>query len=420
MTDNKTLVCVIAETRAFKTTWHSFKKNVLDELNADLALCISTPDNYNYDNPFWKEAKYKWTVPEYDDWGKAFDYAQSEIMSRDGITEKIDWRKMLLVKDQWLGGIEGEHKHPGSAAILIYFRWHLLQKLIHEGLIDQYDRFIITRSDFVWENSHPKLELLDASKIWVPDGEAYFGVTDRHVVLSKDSLVSYLGIIEPILVQTDHLFSVMHSHKEWNLEQFIHFILKAQGLTKIIYYFPYCMYSIREREGTTRWQKGIWSEELGYFIKYQNEYHSAKSVQQMLKVARGWFDILDPKSDFKFNSIVQYKDSFFSLDKSSNGEMLIKLTTQSEIILNSEYVLHIDCYAQEGSTFIGRFGLGHFERSFLENIILEKISQDIYYIKSASRHLYYAVSSEGLLHLNAIPSEFVINNRNYGYPRLND
>ena len=45
---SKTLVCIIAQTRGYEVTWKNFKKNVLDELNADLAVCIGTTKKYNY------------------------------------------------------------------------------------------------------------------------------------------------------------------------------------------------------------------------------------------------------------------------------------------------------------------------------------------------------------------------------------
>ncbi|AWW47460.1 hypothetical protein DPM17_01640 [Polynucleobacter paneuropaeus] len=73
---SRTLVCILAETRSHEITWSSFKQFVLDPLDADLMLCISTPKDYDYQNPFWKFAKFRCTVEEYSDWGEAFDQAQ--------------------------------------------------------------------------------------------------------------------------------------------------------------------------------------------------------------------------------------------------------------------------------------------------------------------------------------------------------
>ena len=51
---SKVLVCILAQTRSYEVTWKNFKKNVLDELNADLALCVAEKktDNKFIDNKF--------------------------------------------------------------------------------------------------------------------------------------------------------------------------------------------------------------------------------------------------------------------------------------------------------------------------------------------------------------------------------
>jgi hypothetical protein len=50
----KTLVIIIAETRAHEFSYPSFKKNLLDNLDADLALCIAKNEWENTNNPYYK------------------------------------------------------------------------------------------------------------------------------------------------------------------------------------------------------------------------------------------------------------------------------------------------------------------------------------------------------------------------------
>ena len=76
---SKTLVIILSETRASELTFDSFKKNVLDELNADLCLCIGVKPDYDYNNPFYQTAKYKFVYDEPDDYGDAFEYAYNTI-----------------------------------------------------------------------------------------------------------------------------------------------------------------------------------------------------------------------------------------------------------------------------------------------------------------------------------------------------
>ena len=79
MPSSKTLVIILSETRASELTFDNFKKNVIDELNADLCVCIGVTPDYDYQNPFYKLAKYKFTYNEPTDFGDAFEYAYNTI-----------------------------------------------------------------------------------------------------------------------------------------------------------------------------------------------------------------------------------------------------------------------------------------------------------------------------------------------------
>jgi len=80
---SKTLVIVLSETRGSELTFDNFKTNVIDELEADLCVCIGVKRDYDYNNPFYKLAKYKFTYDEPDDFGDAFDYAYNSIISNN-------------------------------------------------------------------------------------------------------------------------------------------------------------------------------------------------------------------------------------------------------------------------------------------------------------------------------------------------
>ena len=63
----RVLVCLLAKTRAHQFTFPSFKRQVLDELNADLVLALTIDEKYDYAIPFWRHAKYRWTAPDFSD-----------------------------------------------------------------------------------------------------------------------------------------------------------------------------------------------------------------------------------------------------------------------------------------------------------------------------------------------------------------
>jgi hypothetical protein len=199
MSNNKTLIVILGETRAYELTFNNFKKNVLDELNADLCLCIGVKNDYNYDNPFYKNAMYKFIYNEPEEYSEYLDRATKIINVNKN--NNNSWRDYPLKNSNLFGGIKyNNEKLKGSGAIQLFVRWFLLQSLNEHNLINKYDRFVITRSDFIYTLPHPSLEILDKEKIWIPNGEFYGGYTDRHVILSNTNINSYLNIFNNLIV----------------------------------------------------------------------------------------------------------------------------------------------------------------------------------------------------------------------------
>ena len=280
----KTLVIILCETRAHELTFNNFKTNVIDELNADLCLCIGVKQDYDYNNPFYTLAKYKFVYDEPDDFTSAFEYA-TNILSKDKskfkeLQEPLHWREFLKIKNQFLGGIKDAHnQHPGSGGILLFFRWYLLHNFVENDIISKYDRFVVTRSDFIYQLPHPKMENLDPNSIWIPNCEHYGGFTDRHVVLSKSNCESYLNILNNMVYKSNEYFSKMTSFKQWNPEKVIKFHLEQNNVLHLVREFPYIMYSVRNTNGPTSWSIGKFNDKLGYYIKYNSEYEKSNSYK---------------------------------------------------------------------------------------------------------------------------------------------
>jgi len=201
------------------------------------------------------------------------------VIQENVITYKkpLYWREFLKIKYKilggFLGGIKDSHnQHQGSAGILIFFRWFLLKNLIDNDLINKYDRFIITRSDYIYQLPHPKVEHMNENCIWIPDCEHYFGYTDRHVVLSKNNIESYLNILNNFVLRSNEFFLKMNYINDWNIEKLIGFNLEQNNVLHLVKEFPYVMYAVRNINGSTQWSGGTYSNELGYYIKYPSEY----------------------------------------------------------------------------------------------------------------------------------------------------
>jgi cephalosporin hydroxylase len=273
------LVCVIGQTRAHELTWESFKLNVLDELNADLAVCVGYNEHYDIENPFFQSAKYRWLIPEQVDFGIELDRISLTL----GIPPK--WEKLTKIGGHFLGGVRGI---PGSGALQMIFRWYLCEGLCREHLLDTYDQFVITRSDFVYTAPHPTIRVLDPRWIWLPDGEDYGGLVDRHTVVSRKDVVSALSVIEDLLRNPDDWTEILPKMPDQNIECTLYRYFEREGLLSRLRRFPYIMYSVRGAKDSSRWSQGVYDQDTGQFIKYPREHAFALEAGKHYKSQADW------------------------------------------------------------------------------------------------------------------------------------
>ena len=272
---NKVLICIIGQLRATHLTYASFEEKCLKKLNADLALCIGNDELLNIDsNPYIINAKYKWFQKEYEDYGEGID----SLLRNTKISYDENWRQLIKIKDQWLGGVKGEEQHAGSAAILLYFREALLQRLENNNLYNLYDWIVITRSDFIWLLDHPEVKSLSKKRIHIPFGEHYGGYTDRHAIIPSNFVKTYLSVLREICLDVKKTINELTFENDWswNLERIIyHYLKKAKVKVR---YVPYTMYSVRTEHDPTRWSKGDYDKEKNIYIKYTSEKERANRL----------------------------------------------------------------------------------------------------------------------------------------------
>ena len=179
-------------------------------------------------------------------WGEAFDLAQRFLWQRHEVPPP-DWRSLLRVRGNWLGGIRSADPQPSHSAHLFFCRWLLLHGLQQDGVLDRYDRFIVTRSDFVWLCPHPPMSVLDRRSLWIPDGQWYGGLTDRHLVVSREDVATALSLIDDILLRPGELYKKMKHRADWNPERYLALHLARKGLLPKVKLFPYVM-GLRRRD----------------------------------------------------------------------------------------------------------------------------------------------------------------------------
>ena len=216
----RVLVCILAETRAHQVAWPSFKRHVLDELNADLALAVTIDEKYDYANPFWQHAKYRWVGCTTGRCGRRVSIWLSVGCAQQQGIAPPEWRAMLRIKGILAGRDPiSSTRNRAMPQISSSVAGCSCTGSKQDGVLDRYERFIVTRSDFVWLCPHPPLSLLDAGSLWIPDGEDYGGLTDRHLVVARENATDSLDLIHDVLLRpTEILVEEMKHRDDWSPE----------------------------------------------------------------------------------------------------------------------------------------------------------------------------------------------------------
>lgn len=179
----KTLVILIGNPRGSEPVWESMYENLLKPYNADLALCFEYQEDKS--PSLYSKAKYIWEVPKYSDWEQY--YVENNI---PGSWKTIfDW----CSTDPNCCGFSGigDSVGRGSGAILLAFRHYLLNN--HKDTMLQYDRIIMTRSDYFYMFEQP---ILSNEYYWVTDDESYGGVSDRYQQFPSKYVDQALSILD--------------------------------------------------------------------------------------------------------------------------------------------------------------------------------------------------------------------------------
>ena len=173
------LVILAGLPRGGELSWKSLEKNVINHLNADLAICTeNTIDKSLY---IYTMADYLWLFEEKHDW---LDYYK-ENYSNNSIE--------VLKKGKGAGLWE-------SGVIHFALKDFILKNYLE--IIKNYRYIIYSRFDQFYTNIHPAFT---GENIWIPNGEDYFGINDRHAVLSCTFIEDYLNIcnfVDSIEIET--------------------------------------------------------------------------------------------------------------------------------------------------------------------------------------------------------------------------
>ncbi len=159
--------------------WQSLLKYVKQPLSADLA--VSYGDKFILPKILKENATYDWKFKEPENWS---DYFSNEY--------KGTWKEFLLLgKDLGMAG--GIDNNTGSGAIVSGLKDIIYKNYM--AILENYKYIIHTRFDQLYIDRHNEF---DGEKIWIPEGEDYFGICDRHAIFPSSIAKEYFGICEYI------------------------------------------------------------------------------------------------------------------------------------------------------------------------------------------------------------------------------
>ena len=192
-----------------------------------------------------------------------------------------------------------------------------------------YDRIILTRSDYYYIMDHPILPL---GKLYVPEGEGYYGITDRHHVFDSKLLKEVLGVCDFICDRNN--FELLKTQDSINPEKAILLYFQHNGINKIVKEFTRVQFLVSTDSDSTRWKQPSdlvqGNDKIKY--KYLKEYlriHSKIYLNNDHKKPASF------KSDF-FNDLIENSLKFVENCKASILTCSDSLTTCLDSIFDSQ------------------------------------------------------------------------------------
>ena len=249
--------------------WKSFKKHILDHYQADLAL-VKPYERENDEVVHWEmQARYVLKVKEHEDWAPEL----TKINHGNSSWEIL--REPAMEHWQFLGGVMGQ---PGSAGILLAYRYYASIFLRSILKIEPYHWIFYVRSDYVYLCSPPPIIALNPRKLYMPLCEHYGGYSDRFTIMTSEKADIYLGITEDLLAHGEfwHEYLKENCGGNANLECLIKLYLHRRG--QEVEFFPPVSFTVRRDIDPTRWSAGAESDvgrPYGFRLKYQDEYRLA-------------------------------------------------------------------------------------------------------------------------------------------------
>ena len=154
-----------------------------------------------------------------------------------------------------------------------------LKNIIHENylsVLKNYEYIIYSRFDQMYTDYHPKFT---GKNIWIPEGEDYFGICDRHSIFSSEYADKFFQICEYF----DSDDGLNNAPKHVTPESVFLNHLQSINLGDKIIRIKRFQFTVSEENDATRWRVAKYKLHLysGLKMKYPDEF--IDSISNFLK-----------------------------------------------------------------------------------------------------------------------------------------
>ena len=244
MVKEKYLVVLGGSPRGGEKAWSSMYKYVKNHLKADLAIC--TGKKWLNNQSFIQKADHDWTFDEDTDWSEYY-YKNYD--------------------KQWVEAFELGRNTGLLESGFIHFAIKdiILRNYIEE--IEKYDYIIYSRFDQMYINYH--LHGFN-KKILIPEGEDYFGIGDRHILIPSMLARDYFGILQYFLKNYNDFKHINYL----NCETVNKLHLESFANKEDILRTKRTQFTVAEKNDQTNWRKAIYKIYLlrNIKLKYPDEF----------------------------------------------------------------------------------------------------------------------------------------------------
>ena len=249
----ETLILLTGSPRGGSSTWKSLIKYVKAPLSADLALLYG--DKFKMPEYLLEHATFDWKFKEPVNWR---NFYEDNFNNNNALN--------FLIKGEKYGMAGGIDNYTGSGAIVSGFKI-----IVHNNYLNyllNYKYLIHSRFDQFYIDYHPKFL---GQKIWIPEGEDYFGICDRHAIIPNKFIDKYFSIGK--YLDRKESFNEM-KNKEISPESVFLEHLRYQNLGDSIERVNRFQFTSATTSDSTRWRKAIYKLYFSknIMIKYPDEF----------------------------------------------------------------------------------------------------------------------------------------------------